>query len=87
MYTTTCTRIIRTNNLVFLGLAALLLVVGVRLVNIVSLITIVTMIALVTLTLILFLQIMGIGITLLRKHLTLMGWWLLGLRMHWRLRC
>ena len=32
MYTTTCTRLVRKNNLVLLGMTSLLLVVGVRLV-------------------------------------------------------
>jgi len=89
MYTTTCTRLVRTNNLFFLGLASLLLVVNVRLVplgfpRLVSLITLVT---LVTLPLIHFLRILGIGRNLLHKHLTLSGRWLVGLRMHGRLRC
>ena len=57
IYTTTCIRLVRTNNLVLLGLAALLLVVGVRLVTLgfTRLVTLVTLITLVTLPLILFL--------------------------------
>ena len=49
MYTTTCTRLVHMNNLVLLGLAALLLVIGVRLVplgftRLVTLVTLVTLI-------------------------------------------
>ena len=57
MYTTTCTRIIRANNLVLLGLAALLLVVGVRLVpmGFTRLVTLITLVTLVTFSLIIFL--------------------------------
>ena len=86
MYTTTCTSLIRTNSLVFLVLATLLLVVGVRLVPL-RFAKLVTLVTLVTLPLIIFLRILGIIITLLCKHLTLRGRWLLGLRMHGRLRC
>lgn len=87
MYTTTCTRLFHTNSLVLLGLISLLLVVGVRLVpmGFTRWITLITLVTLVTFPLILFLQILGIGHTLLRKHLTLRGRWLLGLRMHGRL--
>jgi len=92
MYTTTCTRIFHMNNLVLLGLAALLLVVCVRMVplaftRLITLITLVTLVTLVTFPLILFLRIFGIGRTLLHKHLTLRGRWLLGMRMHGRLQC
>ena len=89
MYTTTCTRLIYTNRLVLLGLVALFLVVGVRLVPIgfTRLITLINLVTLVTLPLIIFLQILGIGHTLLCKHLTLRGRWLLGLEMHGRLQC
>lgn len=78
MYTTKCTRFFRTNNLVLLGMATLLVVVSVRLVPLgftrfITLITLVTLVTLVTLLLIIFLQILGIGCTLLRKHLTLGG--------------
>ena len=88
MYTITCKRLVRMNSLVLLGMAALLLVVGVRLVPLgfTRLITLITLVTLVTLPLILVLRILGIGHTLLHKHLTLRGWWLLGLRMHGRLR-
>ena len=80
------------NSLVLLGLAALLLVVGVRLVpmgltRLITLITLITLVTLVTFSLILFLSILGISRTILCKHLTLRGWWLLGLRMHGRLQC
>ena len=92
MYTTTCTRLVCTNNLVLLGLATLFLVVGVRMVPLgfimlITLITLVTLATVVTLPLIIFLQILGIGRNLLCKHLTLRGRCLLGLRMHGRLRC
>jgi len=72
MYITKCTRLIHMNSLVMIGLAALLLVVGVRLVPLVftMLVTLVTLFTLVTLPLILFLRILGIGITLLHNHLT-----------------
>jgi len=76
------------NSLVLRGLTALLLVVGVRLVPLgfTRLVTLIILDALVTLPLIRFLQILGIGSTLLRKELTLRGKWLLGLRMHGRIR-
>jgi len=89
MYTTTCTRIFRMNKLVLLGLATLFLIVGVRLVPLgfTRLITLITLVTLVTLPLILFLQILGIGHTLLCIHLNLRGKWLLQLRIHRRLWC
>jgi len=57
MYTTTCTRLAHMNSLVLLGMAALLLVVGVRLVllGFTGLITLITLVTLVILPLILFL--------------------------------
>ena len=69
MYTTTCKRLVYMNSLVLLGLTALLLVVGVRLVPVgfTRLVTLIILDALVTLPLIRFLQILGIGSTLLRK--------------------
>lgn len=85
METTTCTRLVHTNRLVLRRLASLLLVVGVRL-DPLGLTRLITLISLVTFSLILFLQIFGIGRILLCKHLTLRGWWLLGLRMHGRMR-
>lgn len=87
MYNTTCTRLICTDILVMLGLITLLLVVGVRLVPLgfTMTVTLTTMVTLVIFSLILFLQILGIGSTLLFKHLTLRGQWLLGIRMHGRL--
>ena len=54
MYTTTCTRLIHVNSVVLLGLAALLLVIGVRLVPLVFT-RLVTLVTLVTLPLIIFL--------------------------------
>ena len=80
MYTTIGTRIVCMHILVLLGLAALLLHVGVRLgpLQFIRLITLITLVTLVTLPLIIFLSILGIGSTLLHKHLTLRGWWLLG---------
>ena len=91
MYTTTCIRIVCTNSLVLLGLAALSLVVGVRVVplgftRLVTLITLVTIVTLITLPVIIFLQSLGIGRILLCKHLALRGRKLLGLRMHGKLR-
>ena len=86
MYTTTCTRLVRMNSLGLFGLASLFLVVGVRLVPL-GFTRLITLVNLVSLPLILFLQILGIGNTLLLKHLTLRGRWLLGLRMHGKLRC
>ena len=52
MYTTTCIRLVHMNSLVFLGLVALFLVVGVRLVpmGFIRLITLITLVTLVTLT-------------------------------------
>ena len=87
MYTTTCTRLIHMNSLVLIGLAALLLVVGIRLVPLgfTRLVTLIILVTLITLPFILFLRILGIGSTLLRKHLSLRGKWLLGPRMHGRL--
>ena len=87
MYTTTCISIFCMNSLVLHGLAALLLVVGVRFLPLgfTRLITLITLVTLVTLPLIIFLQIFWIGCTLLHKHLTLRGQWLLGRRMHGRL--
>ena len=75
MYTTTCTRLICTNSLVLLGLAALLLVVGVRLVPLgfIRLISLVTLVTLITFPVIIFLQILGTGNIMLWKHLTLRG--------------
>ena len=60
MYTTTCTRIVRTNSLVLLGLTSLLLVVSVRLVPLgfTMLITLITLITVVTFPLILFLHVL-----------------------------
>ena len=57
IYTTTCTRLVHTNRLVLLGLAALLLVVSVGLVPLgfIRLITLITQITLDTFPLILFL--------------------------------
>ena len=57
IYTTTCTRFVHTNSLFLLGLVALLLVVGVRLVPLgfTRLITLITLVTLVTLPFILFL--------------------------------
>ncbi len=87
MYTTTCTRLVHMNSLFLLGLAALLLVVSVRLVplGLTRLIALITLVTLVTFLLILFLQILGIGCIMSCKQLTPMEWWLLGLRMHGRL--
>jgi len=67
MYTTTCTRLVHTNNLFFLGLTSLLLVVGVRLVPLgfTRLITLINLVTFVTLPLILFLRTLGIGRNLL----------------------
>jgi len=61
------------NTLVLLGLAALLLVVGVRLIPLgfTKVITLTTLVTLFTFPIILFLQILGIGSTLLHKHLAL----------------
>ena len=75
MYSTTCTNLVHMNSLVLLGLAYLLLVVGVRLVPLgfTRLVTLITLVTLVTLSLILFLQILGIGGTMLCKHLTMRG--------------
>jgi len=86
MYTTTCTRLIRTNSLVLLELAIILLVVSVRLVSLgfTRLVTFITLVTLVTLPLIPFLRILEIGINMLCKHLTLRERWLLGLSMHGR---
>lgn len=86
MYTTTYTRLIHKNNVVFLGLATLLVVVGVRLI-LLGFTRLVTLVTLVTIPLILVLLILGISIILLCKYVTLRGWWLHGQRMHGRLRC
>jgi len=88
MYTTTCTRLVHTNNIILLGLVDMLPVVGVRFVpmEFTRLATLIALVTHVTLPLILFLLIFGIGRTLLRKHLALSGRWLLGLRMHGRLQ-
>ena len=85
MYTTTCIRLVRTNSLALLEMTSLLLVVSVRLVPLgfTRLITLITLVTLVTFPLILFLRILGVGHTLLCKHLTLRGQWLLELRL-WR---
>lgn len=72
LYTTTCTKLARTNNLVLLGMVSLFLVVGVRLVPR-GLIRLITLVTLVTLSLIVFLLVLGIGFTLLCIHLTLRG--------------
>lgn len=70
MYTITCTRFVCVNTLVLLRLATLLLIVGVRLIPL-GFTRVTTLITLVTFPIILFLRILGIGSTLLRKQLAL----------------
>jgi len=67
MYNRTCTRLVHMNNLVLLGMDALLLVFVVRLVplGLTRLVTLVTLLTLVTPPLSVFLRIFGIGHTLL----------------------
>ena len=72
MYTATCTRLVHTNSLILFGMVVLSLVVGVRLVPL-GLTRLITLITIVTLPLIIFFLILGMGHTLMRKHLTFRG--------------
>ena len=64
---------VKMNTLVLLGLATMFLIAGVRLVpsQFTRVITLITLVTLITFPIIIFLRILGIGSTLLHKHLAL----------------